>query len=78
MDLLLVGCCRGFKTRFYQCLAQKVNSHFYSMEQFLYAILADTTANSQMAQLQQQCANELFDWVIEIDEVDIVPAAPSK
>ena len=62
----------------YQCLAQKVNSHFYSMEQFLYAILADTTANSQMAQFQQQCANELFDWVIEIDEVDIVPAAPSK
>jgi hypothetical protein len=48
------------------------------MEQFLYAILADTTANSQMAQFQQQCANELFDWVIEIDEVDIVPAAPSK
>lgn len=63
---------------FYTCLAQKVNSHFYSMEQFLLAILADTTASSQMAQFQQQCANELFDWVIEIDEVDIIPVAPSK
>lgn len=57
---------------FYRCLAQKVNSQFYSMEQFLNAILADTTANSQMAQMQSQCANELFNWVIEIDEVDIV------
>lgn len=63
---------------FYRCLAQKVNSHFYSMEQFFNAILADTTASSQMAQFQQQCANELFDWVIEIDEVDIIPVTPSK
>lgn len=56
---------------FYKCLAQKVNNNFSSTEQFLNAILTDTTANSQISQLQSQCANELFNWVIEVDEVII-------
>jgi hypothetical protein len=34
--------------------------------------LADTTAQSQIAQMQSQCANDLFDWVIEVDEVDVI------
>ena len=59
---------------FYRCLAQKVNSKFISMEQFLMAIVSDTTAHSTMKQLQSECANDLFDWVIEVEEVDIVPA----
>lgn len=54
---------------FYNCLAQKVNNNFASVEQFLNAILADTSANSQIAQFQRECANELFNWVIEVDEV---------
>ena len=54
---------------FYNCLAQKVNNNFASIEQFLNAILADTSANSQIAQFQRECANELFNWVIEVDEV---------
>ena len=58
---------------FYRCLAQKVDNTFPTVETFLTAILADTTASSKIAQLQAQCANELFDWVIEIDEVDINP-----
>lgn len=56
---------------FYKCLAQKVNYSFSSTEQFLNAILADTTANAKISQFQQECANELFDWVIEVDEVII-------
>ena len=54
-----------------KCLAQKVNSNFSSTEQFLNAILADTTASAQIAQLQQACASELFNWVVEVDEVII-------
>ena len=54
---------------FYNCLAQKVNNNFVSVEQFLNAILADTSANSQITQFQRECANELFNWVIEVDEV---------
>ena len=56
---------------FYKCLAQKVNNNFTSTKQFLNAILTDTTANSQISQFQSQCANELFNWVIEVDEVII-------
>ncbi len=59
---------------FYRCLAQKVNSQFISMEQFLMAIVSDTTSHSTMKQLQSECANDLFDWVIEVEEVDIIPA----
>lgn len=55
--------------QFYRCLAQKVDNTYSTTEQFLNAILADTSALSQIAQMQSQCANELFDWVIEIDEV---------
>jgi hypothetical protein len=54
---------------FYRCLAQKVDNTYSTTEQFLNAILADTSALSQIAQMQSQCANELFDWVIEVDEV---------
>ncbi|MBR4995082.1 MAG: hypothetical protein IKY82_03375 [Alistipes sp.] len=58
--------------QFYKCFAQKVNQQFFSMEQFFNAVLSDTTQNSSIAQMQQQCANELFDWVVEVDEVDII------
>ena len=44
---------------FYNCFAGKVN-----------AILADTTDMSQLRQLQGQCANDLFEWVIT--EVDVI------
>lgn len=54
---------------FYRCFAQKVNSEYATVEQFVNAVLSDTTNDSQIAQLQQQCANDLFDWVVVIDEV---------
>ena len=58
--------------QFYKCFAQKVNQNFATMQQFFNAILADTTAQSQISQLQSQCANDLFDWVIEVDEIDVI------
>ena len=59
---------------FYRCLAQKVDNTFPTVETFLLAIATDTTASSKITELQAQCANELFEWVIEVDEVDIIPA----
>ena len=56
---------------FYKCLAQKVNNNFSSVSQFVNAILADTSATSQIATMQQQCASDLFNWVIEVEEVEI-------
>ena len=59
---------------FYRCLAQKVNNTFLTVEQFLMSIVADTTATSTIKKLQGECANELFNWVIEVEEVEITPA----
>lgn len=58
--------------QFYRCLAQKANAYYVTADQFFTAILADTASTSSIAQIQRQCANDLFNWVVEIDEVDII------
>ena len=58
--------------QFYKCFAQKVNSYYISAVEFLQDVLTSASNNSTIIQMQQQCANELFGWVIEIDEVDII------
>ncbi len=69
------GLDRGQQKAFYTCLAGKVNATYSTMDQFFNAILADTTDLSQLRQLESQCANDLFDWVVtEIDVVETVPA----
>lgn len=55
---------------FYKCFANKVNDSYNTMTQFFNAILADTTDMSQIRQLENQCANDLFDWTIT--EVDVI------
>lgn len=55
---------------FYKCFANKVNNSYNTMTQFFNAILADTTDMSQIRQLENQCANDLFDWTIT--EVDVI------
>lgn len=57
---------------FYKCFAQKVNSYYISEVEFLQDVLTSTTNNSVITQMQQQCAADLFDWVIVVDEVDVV------
>ena len=59
---------------FYRCLAQKVDNTFPTVETFLLALATDSTATSKITELQAQCANELFEWVIEVEEVGIIPA----
>ncbi len=56
--------------QFYSCLAGKVNAQYSTMTQFFNAVLADTTDNSRLQQLQNQCASDLFGWTLA--EVDIV------
>lgn len=67
--ILPSGLTRDQQRAFYNCFAQQVNQTFQSMEQFFNAILADTTNQSQIAQMEAQCANQLFDWEITITEV---------
>lgn len=64
---------------FYNCFAQKVNDTYQTMGQFFNAILADTTDMSQLSQLQSQCANDLFQWVVtEIDITETVTPDPAQ
>ena len=53
---------------FYKCLAQKVNNYYISVEQFLGDVIkADTSSQTQIGKFQSECANDLFDWIIEVD-----------
>lgn len=68
-NILPAGLDRAQQHAFYNCLAGKVDSTYETMEQFVDAILADSTNQSQLAQMQLQCANDLFNWTVTIDEV---------
>lgn len=67
--ILPAGLSREQRHAFYNCFAQQVNNTFRTMGRFFNAILADTTANSQIAQIESHCANQLFDWEVTITEV---------
>ena len=60
---------RQAQRAFYECFARKVDNNFASVGDFFNAVMADTTSNSKIEQLQRQCASDLFDWVVEVDEV---------
>ncbi len=64
------GLDRTQQRQFYNCFAQQVNNQFVTMQNFVAAILADTTSNSAIRQIESGCANDLFDWVVT--EIDIV------
>lgn len=65
---------------FYNCLAQKVNRYYNSsIGEFLSDVLkSDSTSNTQIGKFQSECANELFDWVIEVTEVDVIEPVTSQ
>lgn len=70
-NILPAGLDRSQQHAFYSCLANKVDNYYPTMTQFVDALMADTTNMSQIARFQQQCANDLFDWTVVINE-DIV------
>lgn len=69
-NTLPAGLDRMQQNAFYRCLAQKVDATYPTIESFVNALVADTTATSTIKSLQQQCATDLFGWSIEI--IDIV------
>ena len=76
--VLPAGLDHSQQKAFYTCFAGKVNATYATMGQFFNAILADTTDLSQIRQLESQCANDLFSWVVtEIDITESVPASPA-
>ena len=65
-NVLPSGLDRIEQNAFYRCLAQRVNSTYPTVNSFVNAIIADTTAMSTISQLQQQCATDLFGWEVDI------------
>ena len=68
-NILPDGLSRAQQNAFYQCFANSVDNTYANAGQLVNAILADTVQTSQIAQMQANCANELFGWTIEIIEV---------
>ena len=68
-NILPDGLSRTQQNAFYQCFANAVDNTYANAAQLVNAIVADTVQNSQIAQMQAACANELFGWTIEIIEV---------
>ena len=66
--ILPPGLDRQAQRAFYDCFARKVKAAFPSISSFFNAILNDTAPNSKIQQMQQQCASDLFDWEISVDE----------
>ena len=76
--VLPAGLDHSQQQAFYKCFAGKVNAAYATTEQFFNAILADTTDLSQIRQMESQCANDLFSWVVtEVDITETIPAAPA-
>lgn len=53
---------------FYDCFARKVRGYYPSTEAFFEAIVNDDPSTSKLTQFQRDCAADLFDWNITIDE----------
>ncbi|WP_417012402.1 hypothetical protein [Alistipes sp.] len=68
--MLPAGLSHDQQRAYYNCLSGKVNNTFATLDQFVNAVMADTVNNSRMRRLEQQCANDLFDW--EITEVEVI------
>lgn len=68
--MLPAGLDHAQQKAFYRCFASKVNAAGWTMGQFFNAIQTDTTTMSQIRQMQTQCANSLFNWVLT--EVEVV------
>lgn len=68
-NILPSGLDRVQQNAFYRCLAQKVNNTYPNVASFVDAVIADTTSMATINQLQQQCANDLFGWQVDIVEI---------
>ena len=57
---------------FYDCLSRKVKRQYHTSNRFLYALMNDPTAANVVLQMQSDCAMELFDWGLEVDETVVI------
>ena len=57
---------------FYECLSYKVKQYYPSTLAFFNAVVGDDASQTALTDMQMQCAADLFDWGVEIDETVII------
>lgn len=70
--VLPAGLDKQAQRAFYDCLSQKVKRQYHTSRRFLYALMNDLNAGNAVMQMQNDCAMELFDWGMEVDETVVV------
>ena len=70
--MLPAGLDKQAQRAFYDCLSQKVKRQYHTSRRFLYALMNDPNAGNAVMQMQNDCAMELFDWGMEVDETVVV------
>ena len=70
--VLPAGLDKQAQRAFYDCLSQKVKRQYHTSRRFLYALMNDPNAGNAVMQIQNDCAMELFDWGMEVDETVVV------
>ena len=70
--ILPAGLNHQAQRAFYECFARKVDNYYVTTEAFFDALLNDTAEDGTLSNMQMQCAAELFDWGVEIDETIVV------
>ena len=57
---------------FYECFSKSVKRYYPSTQAFFNAVVGDSDSQQILTDMQMQCAADLFDWGIEIDETVVV------
>ncbi len=64
------GLDHSSRKAFYSCFAQKVNNHFSGVEPFFYAVLRNSVEPNIISTMQNECASDLFNWVVEVSIIE--------
>lgn len=67
--ILPEGLDHSQQRQFYSCLAGKVNQQYVTVGQFFNALLNNNADNNQILRMESDCANDLFNWTVVIEEV---------
>lgn len=70
--ILPAGLNHQAQRAFYDCFSKKVKRYYPSTQAFFDAVVGDTASQNTLTNMQMQCAADLFDWGVEIDESVVV------
>lgn len=70
--ILPPGLSNQAQRSFYDCLSRQVRRYYPSTQAFFNAVIGDANAQAPIVDMQQQCAANLFDWTVEVDETILV------